>query len=284
MDLRELLGREPPQPWSQGGKIPWNEPAFSARMLKEHLSQDHGLASRRSHEIDVQIEWLNDEVLPGNATILDLGCGPGLYTSRLAKLGHRCVGIDFSPASIQHARSCAAEESLDCTYRLEDLREADLGSGFDAVLLLYAEFNTFPRPQAERLLGRARAALATRGTLVLEVHTEQQIRALGAAPPSWYVTGRGLFAEEPHLCLIDCVWREEDGVSVERFTVFRDSPDAPDTPDTYVCTTQAHADAEYDSMLTSAGFTAVRRRQSPADRNSGNTAGLIMITAEASES
>lgn len=33
----------------------------------------------------------------GNPTrILDLGCGPGLYTSRLARLGHCCVGIDFS--------------------------------------------------------------------------------------------------------------------------------------------------------------------------------------------
>jgi predicted TPR repeat methyltransferase len=36
--------------------------------------------------------------------ILDLGCGPGLYTQRLASLGHTCVGIDISPASIAYAR------------------------------------------------------------------------------------------------------------------------------------------------------------------------------------
>lgn len=34
-----------PEPWSEGEKIPWNEPAFSERMLKEHLSQNHDAAS-----------------------------------------------------------------------------------------------------------------------------------------------------------------------------------------------------------------------------------------------
>ncbi|EIQ8028342.1 class I SAM-dependent methyltransferase, partial [Salmonella enterica subsp. enterica serovar Newport] len=29
------------------GKIPWDEPAFSQRMLENHLSQDHDWASRR---------------------------------------------------------------------------------------------------------------------------------------------------------------------------------------------------------------------------------------------
>ena len=87
MDLQELLKREPPKPWSHGGKIPWHEPGFSERMLREHLSQDHDLASRRSAKIDAQVEWLSQEILPDRASVLDLGCGPGLYTSRLASLG-----------------------------------------------------------------------------------------------------------------------------------------------------------------------------------------------------
>ena len=43
--------------------------------------------------------------LERGARVLDLGCGPGLYTTRLAKLGHTCVGIDFSPASIAYAKA-----------------------------------------------------------------------------------------------------------------------------------------------------------------------------------
>ena len=42
--------------------------------------------------------------------------GRGLYASRLARLGHRCVGIDFSPASIDYAREQAVSEDLPCDY------------------------------------------------------------------------------------------------------------------------------------------------------------------------
>ncbi|MBN2566296.1 MAG: class I SAM-dependent methyltransferase [Candidatus Eisenbacteria bacterium] len=278
MDVRKLLEREPPEPWSHGGKIPWHEPGFSARMLKEHLSQDHDLASRRSAKIDAQVDWLNREILPAHASVLDLGCGPGFYTSRLAGLGHTCVGIDFSPASIEYARSEAASASLDCTYMLEDLLKADFGSGFDAVLLLYAEFNTFPRHEAEQLLVRMRESLRPGGHLVLEVQREEQVRRLGTAAPSWYVSERGLFADAPHLCLIDCAWDDEARVSAERFTVFCSGSDSPDT---YICTTQAYTDSEYDELLVSAGLSSVQRRVSPADAGSDAGAGLVMITAVA---
>jgi SAM-dependent methyltransferase len=278
MDLGDLLRREPPNPWSHGGKIPWGEPAFSARMLREHLSQEHELASRRSGKIDALVTWLNREVLPSHAAILDLGCGPGFYTSRLARLGHTCVGIDFSPASIEYARSEVGAESLDCTYRLEDIREADLGSGFDAVLLLYAEFNTFRRHEMKKLLGRIREALHPGGYLVLEMHTVDQVRALGSAAPSWYVAERGLFSDGPHLCLIDRAWDECDHVSAERFTVFHEHSGLLET---YVCTTQAYTDLECDALLESAGFTSLRRQTSPADAEAKAGTGLMMITAVA---
>ena len=32
--------------WAGRYKIPWDEPGFSRRMLKEHLNQAHDLASR----------------------------------------------------------------------------------------------------------------------------------------------------------------------------------------------------------------------------------------------
>ena len=86
-------------------------------MLKEHLSQEHDAASRRAAIIDGQVAWIHDHLLQGNPTrILDLCCGPGLYANRLARLGHRCVGIDFSPASIAYARERSEAGGLSCTY------------------------------------------------------------------------------------------------------------------------------------------------------------------------
>ena len=103
----------PPEPWTEGDNIPWDDPAFSARMLREHLSQEHDLASRRSQIIDRQVDWLHRDVLGGRpGRILDLACGPGLYAHRLARLGHAVVGIDFGPAAIQYGREVAARSGL----------------------------------------------------------------------------------------------------------------------------------------------------------------------------
>jgi SAM-dependent methyltransferase len=90
-----------PAPWTEGDNIPWSDPEFSKRMLTEHLSQDHDLASRRTETIDGHVDWIFSSVLGGHpGRVLDLGCGPGLYAHRLARRGCDCVGVDFSPASI----------------------------------------------------------------------------------------------------------------------------------------------------------------------------------------
>ena len=118
MNLLDLIQRtNPPKPWEEGDNIPWNEPEFSQRMLREHLSQAHDAASRRVEIIDRQVNWIHQVVLGGKPSkILDLGCGPGLYASRLTRLGHTCTGIDFSPASIRHARETASQNGLTIHY------------------------------------------------------------------------------------------------------------------------------------------------------------------------
>ena len=58
-------------------------------MLQEHLSQEHDAASRRAPIIDRHVHWIHAALLSSHPTaILDLACGPGLYSSRLARLGH----------------------------------------------------------------------------------------------------------------------------------------------------------------------------------------------------
>ena len=108
--LLDIINRIPePRPWTEGDNIPWDDPDFSERMLAEHLSQEHDLASRRSETIDQHVEWIFSSVLGSRpARLLDLACGPGLYAYRLARQGCEYVGIDFSPASIRHARKFAS--------------------------------------------------------------------------------------------------------------------------------------------------------------------------------
>lgn len=253
MSLLDVVRRTPaPEPWAEGEKIPWNDPEFSRRMLAEHLSQAHDHASRRSETIGRHVRWIHDGVLGGQpARILDLGCGPGLYTAALATLGHECVGIDFAPAAIAHAAATAAAAGLRCQYRLGDIRATEYGGGFDLALLIFGEFNVFRMADAELILRKARHALVDGGLLLLEVHTLSAVRALGTAPPAWRSAERGLFSDRPHLRLRECFWDEERRTATERYYVI-DAETAEVAR--YAQSIRAYTDEEYCLLLHDAGF------------------------------
>ncbi len=208
-----------PAPWSEGDNIPWDDPGFSERMLAEHLSQEHDLASRKSETIDQQVEWIFSRVLGScPARLLDLGCGPGFYTARLARKDCECVGIDFSPASIRHAQEMAKAEALSCAYHHADLRDGLWGEGFDLVMLIYGQFNVFPRNRGLEILKNAYRALKPGGFLLLEIQSREQIRQGGESDPGWYSAQSGLFSETPHLVLQESFWHEEASAATIRFS------------------------------------------------------------------
>lgn len=116
-NLSHIVRRSTPvQPWHNADCIPWNDPAFSARMLREHLSQSHDQASRRTEKIESHVAWIHTHLLRSRPTrILDLGCGPGLFAERLAGQGHHVTGVDFNPASIAYASSGLAKRTADAS-------------------------------------------------------------------------------------------------------------------------------------------------------------------------
>jgi SAM-dependent methyltransferase len=256
VELIDVLRRDmQPEPWAEGEKIPWSDPDFSRRMLREHLTQKHDAASRRTRIIRRQVDWIHQAVLQGKpGRILDLGCGPGLYTSRLARLGHICFGIDFSPASIAYARKDARKKSLDCSYQLDDLRRADFGRGYDLVMFVFGEFNVFRPEDAGKLLKKAHRALKTGGTLLLEVSTFDAVEQLGEQPSMWYSEDSGLFSDEPHLCLMESFWDAAHSVATERYLILDAQTAAVRC---YASSTQAYPDDGFRSLLAEAGFREV---------------------------
>lgn len=262
MELINIIHRQtPPEPWAEGEKIPWNEPCFSQRMLKEHLSQAHDAASRRFEIIERQVAWIHYHVLSETPTkILDLGCGPGFYTHRLARLGHECVGIDFSPASVAHARSHTRGERTPADgikhYKEGDIRTAPYGEGYGLVMLIYGEFNVFRRSEAETIVRKAHDALTAGGFLLLEPHTFEGVRELGRAGRTWYSAESGLFSPEPHLCLEEGFWNADQQVAIQRYYVI-EADSGSDKVTRYSASVQAYDEAGYREMLENSGFTDV---------------------------
>ena len=266
-----------PEPWSEGEKIPWHEAGFSERMLKEHLSQGHDLASRRFETVDKHVQWIHGELLAGKtARILDLGCGPGFYSGRLAKLGHQCVGIDYSPASIEYAEDSARRDRLSCVYQQADIRHAEYGSGFDLVMSIYGEFNVFRPADAKAILQKAHAALDTGGMLLLEAHTLAVIQEMENQGNSWHSAEEGLFSDRPHICLTESFWDSATNTATQRFFVIDAS-----TGDVtrHAQTMQAYTDDDYTSLLKECGFGNIECHPAMGKAEDVKQDGLFAIVA-----
>ncbi|MDJ0790053.1 MAG: class I SAM-dependent methyltransferase [Myxococcota bacterium] len=283
MKIAQLVGRPPPHLEDIGSKIPWNEPGFSRRMLREHLSQEHDKASRRLERIAEHVRALHERWLGGRPSrVLDLGCGPGLYTAELARHGHACVGIDFSPASIEYAREQAQEGGLDCRYVEADLLAEDSpleGEGpFDLAMMLFGELDTFRDADASAILRAAGQTLYPGGAFLAEVQTEAFVRQTGAAAPSFHALPTGLFSDDPYLCLTDAGWSEIDRAAIERFTVLTDGAE----PAVYLSTSFARSEADHARLFAEAGFASPRRHAAFGD-DVAPEPGLVVLHARREE-
>lgn len=68
----------------------------------------------------------------GGRSALDVGCGAGLLTEPLARLGAAATGIDAAPENIAAARAHAASQGLAIDYRAGGIEALD-GARFDLV-------------------------------------------------------------------------------------------------------------------------------------------------------
>ena len=150
----------------------WTDDHTSEQMLAYHLNADIDLSSRRVEFIDQSVAWIGSHFNVGTGTrIADFGCGPGLYTNRLAKLGASVTGIDFSKRSIEHARTVAAEEGLTAAYVNQNYLEFETEDRFDIILMIMCDFCALSPAQRMTMLEKFQALLASGGSVLLDVYS-----------------------------------------------------------------------------------------------------------------
>ena len=74
-------------------------------------------------------------------TLLDIGCGPGIYAERFTKEGYQVTGIDFSKRSIDYALESALRQELSITYLFQDYLQMNLKKVFDFGTMIYCDMN-----------------------------------------------------------------------------------------------------------------------------------------------
>lgn len=207
--------QQKPAPFTPGEVLFWDDPHISAKMLDVHLNPDIDAASRRPEVIDLSVRWLIKTLgLKTGDSVLDLGCGPGLYASRLARAGLQVTGVDYSRRSINYAVQYANENNLSVIYRYENYLELQDENKYDAALLIYGDFCPLNPKQRSTLLRNVNRALKPEGKFVLDVSTRECRRKHGVKK-NWHVLKSGFWKPTPHLLL-------EEGFDYPEQTIWLD--------------------------------------------------------------
>jgi SAM-dependent methyltransferase len=208
--------RQPPIPFVDGETFPWQDAEFSRRMLELHLDQSHGAASRPTAEIDLQVEFLLEELeLHRGSRLLDITCGPGFYACRFADRGMHVVGFDISPYSLKYAREACKPSVSICQADFHNIPLAR--DSFDAAIFLYGQFAVIPKEDALEVMDQISSVLKPGGKLALELLNPEKVDRQEST--WWFTDEGGLWGEHPYLHLGERHWDENLQASIERYYV-----------------------------------------------------------------
>jgi len=150
----------------------WTDEYIAKQMLSFHLNGEVDAASRNTTFIERSVEWIVGHFSVRSGTrIADFGCGPGLYTTRLAERQADVTGIDFSQNSLQYAREVAAGKELSIKYVQQNYLEFKTEERFDLILMIMCDFTVLSPAQRREMLSKFHAILEPGGSVLLDVYS-----------------------------------------------------------------------------------------------------------------
>ena len=170
-DLKKINTRPKPFEFYTASDL-WTDEHASKQMLSFHLNEEIDVSSRNAAFIDQSVEWIVSHFNVGAGTkIADFGCGPGLYTMRLAKKQADVTGIEFSKRSIQYAQEVAPREGMSIRYVNQNYLEFETDDCFHLVLMIMCDFCALSPTQRKKMLGKFHTILQPGGSVLLDVYS-----------------------------------------------------------------------------------------------------------------
>lgn len=224
MDLDKLQqAAQRPELYEPGDSVMWTDPHVSKKLLELHLNPELDSASRSQHSIHKTLEFIRSFLPEEGMTILDLGCGPGLYLEKLARWGHTCTGMDFSENSISYAIQQAAIKGLDILYLCQNYLELDFENRFDLIILIYTDFGVLLPDERDNLMDRVYKALKPGGMFVFDVLNGKNSDLKFLEEQTWSHQFSGFWSAGPYLELVSGFHYPENKVFLKQHTIIDES-------------------------------------------------------------
>jgi 2-polyprenyl-3-methyl-5-hydroxy-6-metoxy-1,4-benzoquinol methylase len=202
----------------------WTDEHTSSRMLAFHLDGSIDVSSRKTEFIDRSAAWIISRFgLAAGRSLADFGCGPGLYTSRLAASGVSVTGIDFSERSLRHAREAALQQGLSIEYVRADYLEFAPGKLFDLITLIMCDYCALSPTQRRALLDRFRTLLHPGGAVLLDVYSLSAFAARQEAVSYSPNLQDGFWSAKPYFGFLNTFKYEPERVVLDKYTIVEEA-------------------------------------------------------------
>lgn len=202
-----------PQLYAQSTGDFWNDPHISKGMLTAHLNPHEDAATRKHEFLDKSVRWISKVAPPSQyESLLDLGCGPGLYAQRFYNAGYSVTGVDFSKRSIEYAKEQSLLQRSTIKYCYQNYLTIEYTEQFDVITLIYCDYAVLSVSDRILLLKKIYQALKENGKFIVDVFTPLMRKKESR---SWqYCEAGGFWCEKPHICL-EAVYQYDDEDTTE---------------------------------------------------------------------
>ena len=202
----------------------WTNKHTSRKMLEYHLDDSVEFSSRKKGFIDRSIEWIASHFgVNSNTSIADFGCGPGLYTSRLAKKGADVTGIDFSERSIQYAQDEASRRGLTINYVNQNYLEFETEKLFDLITMIYCDYCALSPDQRKKMVHKFYKFLKPDGAVLLDAYTLNAFNKREEASTYGLNVQDHFWSSDDYYGFLNSFKYEEEKVILDKYTIIEKS-------------------------------------------------------------
>ena len=223
-ELKEINSRPEPFQFYTADEL-WTNEHTSKQMLECHLNETIDASSRNKNFIERSVEWIvsNFEV-DKNTEIADFGCGPGLYTTRLAERGAIVTGIDFSDNSLKYAKQVAAEKGLKINYVLTNYLDFETTNSFDLITMIMCDYSVLSPEKRKTMLSKFNSLLKLDGSVLLDVYSLNSFNQKEESATYELNQLNGFWSPDDYYCFVNTFKYEKEKVILDKYTIIDESP------------------------------------------------------------
>ena len=202
----------------------WVDEYRSKQMLNYHLNEDIDLSSRNIEFIDHSSSWIVEHFQLGlGKSVCDFGCGPGLYTSRLAKSGAKVTGLDFSKNSIRYAEEQAGSAKQKINYIHVNYLEFEPKEQYNLITMIMCDFCALSPAQRNILLNKFYECLKEDGAVLLDVCS--MIAYFKREEAAFYEKNHlnHFWCEDDYYCFVNTFKYDDESVVLDKYSIFQES-------------------------------------------------------------